>query len=149
MARYAALIAACEAAGALHLLLGHHAADQAETVALRVLRGSFRPASPAWPALVELPTVRLLRPLLGVPPGALRALLRAQGMDWVEDPSNRDTQLPSACRLRLLGGDRDGAGAARSPGRAALARRRTRKRRRSRRPRPSAAPRRSGRRGSP
>src|SRR5271165_4045530 len=40
-ARYATLTAACEAAGTLHLLVGHHLADQAETVALRVLRGSF------------------------------------------------------------------------------------------------------------
>jgi len=111
IARYATLTAACEAAGALHLLVGHHRADQAETVALRVLRGSFSAGLAGMAALVELSTTRLLRPLLGVPPGALRALLRAKGIDWIEDPSNRDTHA-TRVRLRLLAGDRDGEGTA-------------------------------------
>jgi tRNA(Ile)-lysidine synthase len=112
VARYATLTAACEAAGALHLLVGHHQADQAETVALRVLRGSFSAGLAGMAALVELPTTRLLRPLLGVAPGALRALLRAKGIDWVEDPSNHDTHA-TRVRLRMLAADRDGAGPAR------------------------------------
>ncbi len=120
VARYAALIEACEAAGALHLLLGHHLADQAETVALRALHGSFSAGLAGMAALVELPTVRLLRPLLGVSPGALRALLRAEGMQWIEDPSNHDTHALRV-RLRLLAGDRDGAAAARVAGAAAVA----------------------------
>lgn len=120
IARYAALIEACEAAGALHLLLGHHLADQAETVALRVLRGSFSAGLAGMAGLVELPTTRLLRPLLGVPPGALRALLRAKRIQWVEDPSNRDVRAQRV-RLRLLADDRDGAGAARVAQAAALA----------------------------
>jgi tRNA(Ile)-lysidine synthase len=107
LARYAVLIAACETVGALHLLVGHHAADQAETVAQRALRGSFSAGLAGMAALVELPTVRLLRPLLGVSPGRLRALLRTEQIDWVEDPSNRDTNALRV-RLRLLGGDRDG-----------------------------------------
>jgi tRNA(Ile)-lysidine synthase len=107
IARYATLTAACEAVGALHLLLGHHAADQAETVALRVLRGSFSAGLAGMAGLVELPTTRLLRPLLGFPPGALRALLRAKGIDWIEDPSNRDTR---AQRVRLRASDRDSDG---------------------------------------
>ncbi len=112
IARYAALIAACEAAGVLHLLVGHHAADQAETVALRALRGSFSAGLAGMAALVELPTVRLLRPLLGVPPGVLRGLLETKGIGWIEDPSNRD-QHALRVRLRLLAGDRDGPAAAR------------------------------------
>ena len=119
-ARYAALVAACEAVGALHLLVGHHAADQAETVALRALRGSFSAGLAGMAGLVELPTVRLLRPLLGVPPGALRALLETKGIGWVEDPSNRDPRALRV-RLRLLAGDRDGPGAARVAEAAAVA----------------------------
>src|SRR4051794_23872744 len=38
--RYAVLAEACASSGVLHLLLGHHAADQVETLAMRVLRGS-------------------------------------------------------------------------------------------------------------
>jgi tRNA(Ile)-lysidine synthase len=107
IARYAALIAACEAEGVVHLLVGHHAADQAETVAARTLRGSFSAGLAGMAGLVELPTVRLLRPLLGVLPGALRALLLARGMEWIEDPSNRDRRSLRV-RLRLLAGARDG-----------------------------------------
>ena len=38
--RYAALEAACAARGALHLLVAHHAADQAETIVMRMLAAS-------------------------------------------------------------------------------------------------------------
>ena len=120
IARYAALVAACAAAGALHLLVGHQAADQAETVALRALRGSFSAGLAGMAALVELPTVRLLRPLLGVPPGALRAVLETMGIGWVEDPSNRDPRALRV-RLRLLAADRDGPAAARLAAAAAVA----------------------------
>jgi tRNA(Ile)-lysidine synthase len=119
-ARYEALIDACAAAGALHLLLGHHAADQAETIALRVLRGSAAAGLAGMAALVELASVRLLRPLLGSSPGALRAVLCARGINWVEDPSNQDTHAQRA-RLRLLAGDRDGPGAAAVAAAAAVA----------------------------
>jgi tRNA(Ile)-lysidine synthase len=55
--------------------------------------------------------VRLLRPLLRVPPVLLRDLLRAAGLNWVEDPSNADPTATRA-RLRQFRGDRDGAGPA-------------------------------------
>ncbi len=42
--------------------------------------------------------VRLLRPLLGVAPEALRRLLTGAGVAWVEDPSNQDQR---ALRPRL------------------------------------------------
>jgi tRNA(Ile)-lysidine synthase len=88
--RYAALTDACARAGVLHLLLGHHAADQAETLAMRVLRDSGTHGLAGMAALRETAGVRLLRPLLSFPPDALRALLTARGLAWVDDPSNRD-----------------------------------------------------------
>ena len=42
---------------------------------------------------------RLLRPLLAVLPGRLRATLAAAGVGWVEDPTNQDLKTPRA-RLR-------------------------------------------------
>jgi tRNA(Ile)-lysidine synthase len=110
-ARYRALGEACADAGILHLLLGHHAADQAETVLMRELAGSGPDGLAAMASLVEAPALRLLRPLLGVPPAWLRAKLREVGLAWTEDPSNRD---PTALRARLRAArhDSDGTGAA-------------------------------------
>ncbi len=108
-ARYAALTAACAAEGVIDLLLGHHAADQAETVAMRRMAGSGPDGLAAMPALAEREQVRLLRPLLPVPPGRLRATLRAVGEGWVEDPSNRD---PASLRARLRAKAADSEGEA-------------------------------------
>ncbi len=93
-ARLAALTLAATAAGALHLLLGHQAADQAETLAMRAARGpGGAEGIAAWSARDE---VVLIRPLLAVPPAALRDYLAARGMAWVEDPSNRDPRFERA-----------------------------------------------------
>ncbi len=98
-ARFTALTAAAKQAGALHLLLGHHAADQAETLLLRSRAGSGSAGRAAMPALRETHDLRLLRPLLGVPPAALRVYLRDRGIHWIEDPSNHDMRATRA-RLR-------------------------------------------------
>lgn len=110
-ARYAALRSACAGAGILHLLLGHHAADQAETVLMRRQSGSGPAGLAAMPALAEQCELRLLRPLLRVPPVRLRATLRDAGLAWVEDPSNRD-QRALRSRLRAAMDDPDGTGPA-------------------------------------
>lgn len=109
-ARYAALERACAEAGIVHLLLAHHAADQAETVALRMLDHSGPAGLAGMAMLSESRHVRRLRPLLPVPPGRLRATLRAGAMEWVEDPSNQDPSAMRA-RLRALRADPAGTGA--------------------------------------
>jgi tRNA(Ile)-lysidine synthase len=110
-ARYAALDTACAGSGILHLLLGHHAGDQAETVAMRMLDRSGPAGLAGMAALRETPMVRRLRPLLSISPGRLRASLRAAGVAWVEDPSNADPVALRA-RLRALRGDAAGDGVA-------------------------------------
>ena len=110
-ARYAALGAACRDAGLVHLLLGHHAADQAETVLLRALSASGPAGMDGMAALSESDGLRLLRPLLGIAPVRLRALLLARGLGWAEDPSNADPRATRA-RLRLRRADRAGDGPA-------------------------------------
>ncbi len=67
MARYRLLREACRRRGVLHLLVAHHADDQDETVAMRAARQSGPDGLAGMSAAVELPEVRLLRPLLGVP----------------------------------------------------------------------------------
>ena len=96
--RLDALAASCRSGGSLHLLLGHHAADQAETMMMRALGRSLTHGMAAMPALSEHTGVRLLRPLLTIRPEALRRLLQGRGVEWVEDPSNHDLK---ALRPRL------------------------------------------------
>ena len=108
-ARYAALGQACAEGGILHLLLGHHAGDQAETLRMRQAAASGARGLACMAGLVEDAKLRLLRPLLAVPGGRLRSLLRAEGLDWVEDPSNRDPATLRA-RLRRNIGDPSGEG---------------------------------------
>jgi tRNA(Ile)-lysidine synthase len=98
--RHAALSAATRKAGALFLLLGHHAADQSETVAMRAERGnSGLEGMASWTARND---AVLLRPLLTIAPAHLRAFLREENMPWAEDPSNQDRRFERV-RVRLAG----------------------------------------------
>ncbi len=115
-ARYSLLRDACAEAGIVHLLLAQHAADQAETVIMRALSASGPSGLAGMAALIEEAGLRLLRPLLGMPPSRLRATLRAAGLGWAEDPSNADRSALRP-RLRALRADRAGTG----PATAALA----------------------------
>jgi len=101
-ARYRLLGEECRRCGILHLLVGHHADDQAETVTMRRARGSGADGLAGMAALVELPELRLLRPLLAVPRARLTATLQARGLRWLDDPSNLDPRFERA-RLRAGG----------------------------------------------
>ncbi|MGH7156157.1 MAG: tRNA lysidine(34) synthetase TilS, partial [Acetobacteraceae bacterium] len=110
-ARYAILLNACRAHGILHLLLGHHATDQAETVIMRALSSSGPAGLAGMARMTETRWLRVLRPLLAIPSVRLRATVSAAGLDWVNDPSNTD-RAALRPRLRALRADRDGTGAA-------------------------------------
>ena len=75
------------------LLMAQHRDDQAETLLLRLLRGAGVRGLAAMPASRPLASGILLRPLLGVARAELEAWARAQGLSWIEDPSNDDTAL--------------------------------------------------------
>ena len=113
-ARYDLLSRHCARRGLLHLALGHHLDDQAETLLLRLGRGSGLDGLAAMAPIVELPALRLLRPLLCLPKVRLEATLRARGLNWVEDPTNRDpAQARARLRQLLPGLAREGLTAAR------------------------------------
>ncbi len=95
-ARLAALTRACRHGGILHLLLGHHAEDQAETHLMRALSGSGAAGLAGMAALRELSETRLLRPLLGIRRAALRATCAEAGLDFVTDPSNQNPRTGRA-----------------------------------------------------
>jgi tRNA(Ile)-lysidine synthase len=103
-ARYALMTEWCSRAGILHLLLGHHRGDQAETLMLRLGRGSGVDGLAAMAPVSDNPHLRLLRPLLGVPRECLVTFLQSRGLDWVEDPSNEDTSFARVRVRRLLPG---------------------------------------------
>jgi tRNA(Ile)-lysidine synthase len=105
-ARYRLLREACRRRGILHLLVAHHAGDQEETVAMRAARQSGPDGLAGMSAAIELPEVRLLRPLLGVSRSRLTATLLARGVPWLDDPSNDDLRFE---RARLRAGHRPAA----------------------------------------
>ncbi len=93
-ARYAALDAAADQLGASAVLLGHTRDDQAETVLLRLARGSgSRSLSGMAPA-----SGRYRRPLLDVTRATTRAACEAQGLSAWDDPHNDD---PRFTRVRV------------------------------------------------
>jgi len=108
-ARYDAMASWCQGAGVLHLLVGHTLEDQAETYLMRLDRGSGVDGLAGISAIRELPQVRLVRPLLGVGRGRLRAVLGEYGQDWIEDPSNRNTRF-ARTKARALLAQMDAAG---------------------------------------
>ena len=97
-ARYRLLSDWCRAVAILHLLLGHHLDDQAETVALRQARQSGAAGLAGMAAVREVAGLRLLRPFLRVPKARLLATLKTLDQPWLEDPSNL---APSFARGRL------------------------------------------------
>ncbi|MBM3555663.1 MAG: tRNA lysidine(34) synthetase TilS [Alphaproteobacteria bacterium] len=97
-ARYALLEDGCRRAGVLHLLLAHHAEDQAETLLLRLQRGSGLDGLAAMPAIAERRECRLLRPLLGFSKARLAATLAATGLEAINDPANASDAF---ARVRL------------------------------------------------
>jgi tRNA(Ile)-lysidine synthase len=90
-ARYAAL-AELLARGEI-LATAHQRDDQAETVLLQLLRGTGVAGLAGMPARAAFGRGELVRPLLGFARAALEAYGHAQGLAWIEDPSNLDTRL--------------------------------------------------------
>ena len=104
-ARYRLLAEAAREAKASHILTAHTRDDQAETVLIRMSRGSGLAGLGAMTRLSPLPwnseeEITLVRPLLDVPKTRLVATLRAAKIPFAEDPSNRD---PRFARVRLRG----------------------------------------------
>ena len=101
-ARYRLLSGHCRDLGILHLALAHQRDDQAETVLLRLGRGSGPDGLAGMAPVTERDGVRLLRPLLPVPRDRLAATLRAWGQEWIDDPTNENTAHTRIQLRRLL-----------------------------------------------
>jgi tRNA(Ile)-lysidine synthase len=99
--RYRLLTEAARKAGARHILTAHTLDDQAETVILRMARGSGLSGLAAIARVTDIGGLDLVRPLLDIPKARLIATLNAARIPYVEDPSNRDPRFARA-RLREL-----------------------------------------------
>jgi tRNA(Ile)-lysidine synthase len=101
--RYAFLRRTAAAAGATRIATGHTMTDQAETVLMRLMRGSGIAGLAGIAAEVRGGPCPIVRPLLGVSGPDLRAWLAAEGLPCREDASNRDRRfLRNRVRAELL-----------------------------------------------
>lgn len=102
-ARYRLLAGAAKDTGARAVLTAHTLDDQAETVLIRLMRGSGIGGLAAMTRASRMPggdgKVSLVRPLLDVPKARLIATLRKAGIAFADDPTNRDPRFTRA-RLR-------------------------------------------------
>ena len=101
-ARYTLIAEAMDADAVPVLLTAHHLGDQAETVLMRLAHGSGPQGLAAMRPVTAIDGMTLLRPLLGITRDSLLALLRQEGQDWIEDPSNGDPRYERVRARRLL-----------------------------------------------
>src|ERR1700682_3650577 len=97
-ARYRLLAQAARASGATHILTAHTRDDQAETLLMRLLRGSGIAGLAAMARQSERDGVLLARPFLHVSKSQLIATLKKAKLGFADDLTNRD---PSFTRPRL------------------------------------------------
>lgn len=76
-----------------YLLLAQHADDQVETFLLQALRGSGPNGLASIPRLRGFAQGWLCRPFLGVHRMELEAYARENALQWIEDPSNKNTDM--------------------------------------------------------
>jgi tRNA(Ile)-lysidine synthase len=102
--RYRLLAQAARAAAARHVVTAHTLDDQAETVLIRMTRGSGLTGLGAMARVTPLPgmaDIVLVRPFLDVPKARLIATLARGHIAFADDPSNRDPRFTRP-RLREL-----------------------------------------------
>ena len=105
VARYRLLADAARKVGAPAILTAHTLDDQAETMLIRMSRGSGLTGLAGMARAAPVPgrgdgDIQLIRPLLGTPKARLVATLAAAKVPFADDPTNRD---PRFTRARLRG----------------------------------------------
>ncbi|MGH1350267.1 MAG: tRNA lysidine(34) synthetase TilS [Methyloligellaceae bacterium] len=87
-ARYQLMSEWCRARHIPAIITAHHLDDQAETLIMRLARGSGVDGLAAISNITYLHDILLIRPLLEVPKQDLISYLNTLGAEWIEDPSN-------------------------------------------------------------
>lgn len=101
-ARYAAMAARCRERGIGVLLTAHHRDDQAETLLLRLARGSGLRGLCGIRPRAEIAGLQVVRPLLGVGRAELAAVVAGRGWVAAADPSNDSPHYDRTAARRLL-----------------------------------------------
>jgi tRNA(Ile)-lysidine synthase len=101
-ARYRLLVEYAREAGATHLATAHTLDDQAETVMMRLSRGSGLSGLAGMRRETDRQGIRHVRPLLGLPKSHLLDHCRHQGWRFVTDPSNADERYARVRWRRLM-----------------------------------------------
>jgi len=100
-ARYRLLATVARQSGASHILTAHTRDDQAETLLMRLLRGSGIGGLAAMARESEREGVRIARPFLNIAKSQLIATLRKANISYADDPTNRDPRFTRP-RIREL-----------------------------------------------
>ena len=108
-ARYRLIGAHLAANGWPAVATAHTEDDQAETLLLRLARGSGVDGLAAMRSVIQHDAMLVLRPLLPIPKRRLIATLLARGLSWSEDPSNQRLEFERV-RLRAARAALEGVG---------------------------------------
>lgn len=84
------------------IVTAHTQEDQAETLAMRLGRGSGLDGLAGMTPITPWGGIDIVRPLLGIPKARLRASLNAAGAAWLDDPSNADDRYERVRVRRAL-----------------------------------------------
>ncbi|WP_134678449.1 tRNA lysidine(34) synthetase TilS [Paracoccus ravus] len=86
------------------VLLGHTLDDQAETLLMRLARGSGVDGLAAMAESRIAFGMRWIRPMLGVSRGDLREWMTGRGIGWIDDPSNENEDYDRVRIRKALAG---------------------------------------------
>jgi tRNA(Ile)-lysidine synthase len=102
-ARYAFFLSVARMYGANKIAVAHQADDQAETILMRIVRGSGLAGYAGIPETSSIDGIKLVRPLLGVSRKQIEAYARERGITFREDESNaQDHYTRNRFRHRIV-----------------------------------------------
>lgn len=97
-ARYRLLQEECRRNNFTSLVVAHNLEDQIETFWMRLAHGSGLDGLAGMSSVRKIGDITIIRPLLDFPRERLRATCKDRGVEWLEDPSNKNGQF---LRVRL------------------------------------------------
>jgi tRNA(Ile)-lysidine synthase len=101
-ARYALLVGLAKEIGASHILTAHTLDDQAETILMRLSRGTGIGGLAGMRGESSLQGLTLARPFLALSKTQLLAMCTAHGWPFLQDPSNLDPRFARSRWRKLM-----------------------------------------------